>query len=107
MKLRLDASAKRVAGYKAVTESPQCTERRTLTRRSRVEETRAHDPLLLGIRDAAARLGVSRSALRNLIEGGHLKAVLLPSSRADGRPVRRLFVTVADLVALVNRCKQE
>ena len=54
-------------------------------------------PLLLGVKEVAAALGVSGWTVRKLIDGGQLPTVKLPSVRYDGEHGKRTLVSVADL----------
>lgn len=63
------------------------------------------EPRLLDLAAAAAYLGISRSAIRQLVDCGQLARVHLPSlSQPQGR-LDRFLLDKADLDAVVERCK--
>ena len=63
------------------------------------------EPRLLDLAGAAAYLGISRSAIRQLVDSGRLSRVQLPSVRqAQGR-LDRFLLDKADLDAIVERAK--
>jgi hypothetical protein len=64
-------------------------------------------PLCLDVKDAAAALGISTSALRGLIELGVVPVVKFPSASAThrGERSRRVLISVADLEKFVAACR--
>ncbi len=71
-----------------------------------VIEIEKSTPRLLSLIDAAAYLSISRSAVRHLVNGGHLARVKLPSiGRSQGR-LNRFLLDKADLDKIVERSKQ-
>ncbi len=71
-----------------------------------VIEMEKSTPRLLSIVDAAAYLGISRSAVRHLVNGGHLARVKLPGiGRACGR-LNRFLLDKTDLDGIVERSKE-
>ncbi len=71
-----------------------------------VIEIEKSTPRLLSIVDAAAYLGISRSAVRHLVNGGHLARVKLPGiGRSQGR-LHRFLLDKADLDNIVERSKE-
>ena len=63
-------------------------------------------PRLLDLNAAAAYLGISRSAIRQLVDSGQLSRVRLPSpSQPHGR-LDRFLLDKADLDAVVERGKE-
>jgi hypothetical protein len=64
------------------------------------------EPRLLDLNSAAAYLGISGSAIRQLVESGQLSRVRLPSlSQPHGR-LDRFLLDKADLDAVIERGKQ-
>ena len=64
------------------------------------------EPRLLDLTAAAAYLGISRSAIRQLVESGRLSRVRLPSpSQPHGR-LDRFLLDKADLDAVIERGKE-
>ena len=62
---------------------------------------------LLDLRAAGAYLGVSYWTMRDLIFGGVIPSVKIPSPRArDGRVIRRILVDRRDLDAFIERNKE-
>jgi hypothetical protein len=57
---------------------------------------------LIGVEDVAAYLGTSTWTVRRLMDGGHLKRVVLPLGRKD---CRRLLFDKLDLERLVDSWK--
>ncbi len=71
-----------------------------------VIEVEKSEPRLLDLAGAAAYLGISKSAVRHLVNGGHLSRVLLPPiSLSQGR-LDRFLVDKAELDAMVERSKE-
>ncbi len=71
-----------------------------------VIEIEKSTPRLLSIVDAAAYLGISRSAVRHLVNAGHLARVRLPGiGRACGR-LNRFLLDKVDLDGIVERSKE-
>jgi len=64
------------------------------------EETPALPPRLLGARDGGAYIGCSAWTLRELVEKGYLRKVMLPG-------INRLLVDVRDLDELIEQSKRE
>jgi excisionase family DNA binding protein len=63
-------------------------------------------PRLLDLTAAAAYLGISRSAIRQLVESGQLPRVRLPSlSQSHGR-LDRFLLDKADLDGVIERGKE-
>ena len=60
-------------------------------------------PLLVGVKEVAAALGVSPWVVRNFISSGLLAHVSLPSTKYRGEDNRRILVAVADLEAVVAK----
>jgi excisionase family DNA binding protein len=60
---------------------------------------------LVGVRQAAAYLGLSVWTIRDLIRSGHLPRVALPGRR-PGQTMRRVFIDRSDLEALVERSRE-
>ena len=62
---------------------------------------------LMDLHTAAAYLGCSYWTLRDLVLGGHVPAVRIPSPRAhDGRAMRRILIDSRDLDRLIERWKE-
>ena len=62
---------------------------------------------LMDLHTAAAYLGCSYWTLRDLVLGGHIPAVRIPSPRArDGRVMRRILIDSRDLDRLIERWKE-
>ncbi len=71
-----------------------------------VIEIEKSTPRLMSLYDAAAYLSISRSAVRHLVNGGHLARVKLPSiGRSQGR-LNRFLLDKADLDNIVERSKE-
>ena len=63
-------------------------------------------PRLLDLNAAAAYLGISRSAIRQLVDSGQLSRVRLPAlSQPNGR-LDRFLLDKADLDAVIERSKE-
>ena len=64
------------------------------------------EPRLLDPNGAAAYLGISRSAIRQLVDSGQLSCVRLPAlSQPHGR-LHRFLLDKADLDAVIERGKE-
>ena len=64
------------------------------------------EPRLLDLTAAAAYLGISRSAIRQLVDSRQLSRVRLPSlSKSQGR-LDRFLLDKADLDAVIDQCKE-
>ncbi len=59
----------------------------------------------LSVVDAAAYLSISRSAIRYLVDGGHLKRVRLPRINRACERLDRYLLDKADLGNIVERSK--
>ncbi len=59
----------------------------------------------LSVVDAAAYLSISRSAIRYLVDRGHLKRVRLPSINRSCERLDRYVLDKADLGNIVERSK--
>ena len=69
-------------------------------------EVEKAEPRLLDLTAAAAYLGISGSAIRQLVESGRLSRVRLPSlSQPQGR-LDRFLLDKADLDAVIERSKE-
>jgi excisionase family DNA binding protein len=74
-------------------------------KRSAVKESGDVAVRLIGVRQAAAYLGLSACTVRDLIHSGHLPRVALPGRR-PGETMRRVLIDRADLEALVERFRE-
>jgi hypothetical protein len=63
-------------------------------------------PNCLGIKAAAAALGVCDKILRQLINAGLLPVVRLPSVKYDGERGERVLILLADLHAFAERHRE-
>ena len=63
-------------------------------------------PRLLDLAGAAAYLSISRSAVRHLVNCGHLPRVKLPSIGLSPGRLDRFLLDKADLDAIVERSKE-
>jgi hypothetical protein len=62
---------------------------------------------LLNLNDAAAYLGISYWTMRDLVNGGQVPTIRIPSPRSsDGRSIRRILVDRRDLDAFIERNKE-
>jgi predicted DNA-binding transcriptional regulator AlpA len=61
---------------------------------------------LLDLTAAAAYLGISRSAIRQLVDSGQLSRVHLPSSSEPHGRLDRFLLDKADLDAVIERGKE-
>jgi predicted DNA-binding transcriptional regulator AlpA len=61
---------------------------------------------LLDLGSAATYLGISRSAVRQLVDSGQLSRVLLPSPRRPQETLDRFLVDKAELDAFIERNKE-
>jgi predicted DNA-binding transcriptional regulator AlpA len=64
------------------------------------------EPRLLDLAGAAAYLGISRSAIRQMVDIGRLPRVQLPSVRQALGRLDRFLLDKADLDAIVERAKE-
>jgi hypothetical protein len=64
------------------------------------------EPRLLDLAGAAAYLGISRSAIRQLVDNGRLSRVHLPSLSQPDRSIDRFLLDKADLDAFIDRGKE-
>jgi hypothetical protein len=64
------------------------------------------EPRLLDLTAAAAYLGISRSAIRRLVDSGQLPRVHLPSSSEPDSRLDRFLLEKADLDAVIERGKE-
>ncbi len=71
-----------------------------------VIEVEKSEPRLLDLAAAAAYLSISRSAIRHLVDGGHLSRVHLPSIGRSQNRLDRFLIDKVDLDAIVERSKQ-
>lgn len=70
-------------------------------------QERRPQPRLIGLRDAAAYLGVSYWTLRELINSGRVPTVRLESPwTKDGRSMRRVLLDRQDLDRLIDGAKE-
>jgi hypothetical protein len=60
---------------------------------------------LVDVRQAATILGLSKSAVKELISAGLLPAIRPPSLLNSKRPMRRVLLDMRDLLAAVERWK--
>ena len=87
----------------ALIEGPDNAASSQLRRRS-VETAQVR---LLDLHDAAAYLGISYWTIRDLVNGGRVPTVRIPSARAgDGRTIRRILIDRRDLDAFIERNKE-
>lgn len=63
------------------------------------------DPLCLDVKETAAALGISPSAVRDYIDRGLLPVVRLPGKH-QGERSRRVLVAVADLRDFIQRHRE-
>ncbi len=70
-----------------------------------VIEVEKSEPRLLDLTGAAAYLGISRSAIRQLVESGHLARVHLPSVRQSQGKLNRFLLDKLDLDVVIERSK--
>jgi hypothetical protein len=63
------------------------------------------EPRLLDLTAAAAYLGISRSAIRQLVDTGQLSRVRLPSLSRPDRRLDRFLLDKVDLDAVIERGK--
>jgi predicted DNA-binding transcriptional regulator AlpA len=61
---------------------------------------------LLDLGNAATYLGISRSAVRQLVDSGQLSRVLLPSPRRPHETLDRFLVDKAEIDAFIERNKE-
>ncbi len=59
------------------------------------------NPLVVGVAEAATMLSISRWAVRQLVIGGELPTIELPSSKYAGQKSRRILIAVADVEAFI------
>ena len=64
------------------------------------------EPRPLDLGSAATYLGISRSAVRQLVDSGQLSRVLLPSPRRPQETLDRFLVDKAELDAFIERNKE-
>jgi hypothetical protein len=64
------------------------------------------EPRLLDLAGAAAYLGISRSAIRQLVDNGQLSRVHLPGLSQPDRSLHRFLRDKADLDAFIDRGKE-
>ena len=64
------------------------------------------EPRLLDLTAAAAYLGISRSAIRQLVDSGQLSRVRLPSPNEPHGRLDRFLLDKADLDAVIERGKE-
>jgi hypothetical protein len=87
----------------AVIEGPDSTG----TRQARRRPGETADARLLDLHGAAAYLGISYWTMRDLVNGGQVPSVRIPSARArDGRTIRRTLIDRRDLDAFIERNKE-
>lgn len=60
-------------------------------------------PVCVGVKEAAAALGVCEKTIRRLIDDGVLPTVALPSVRYPGERGKRVLILVDDLRAFAER----
>ena len=63
-------------------------------------------PRLLDLNAAAAYLGISQSAIRQLVDSGQLSRVRLPAIRQPHGRLDRFLLDKADLDAVIERGKE-
>ncbi len=71
-----------------------------------VIEVEKSEPRLLDLAGAAAYLSISRSAVRHLVDGGHLARVHLASIGRSPARLDRFLLDRVDLDAIVVRSKE-
>ncbi len=73
--------------------------------RAVVIDVEKSEPRLLDLTGAAAYLGISRSAIRQLVDSGQLGRVHLPSVRQSQGKLNRFLLDKLDLDAVIERSK--
>jgi hypothetical protein len=102
-----DTSPSSVCGHSAGMTTPE-TQVRSGPRRGATDvQTDAPRARLLDLKSAGAYLGVSYWTMRDLVFGGIIPSVKIPSPRAgDGRAIRRILVDRRDLDAFIEKNKE-
>lgn len=63
-------------------------------------------PVCLGIKDAAAALGVCSKTVREWIDAGDLPTVRFPSTKHPGETSKRILILVDDLRAFAAKHRE-